>query len=94
MSFRRARWCAPSVRKRPRNGRPSARNGRPTRPPRRRQEVEEVIPEWVATTGDGTKVLNMIGFEAMAIEAIKELNSKDQELERRIQALEQAAKGS
>jgi hypothetical protein len=59
------------------------------------QEVEEVFPEWVDTDQNGYKILTIRGFEALSIEAFKELaaanetlNAKNNELEGRIRDLE------
>lgn len=62
------------------------------------QEVEEVLPDWVTSDPEGTKLLTMRGFEALTIEACKELKSqleteraRNEELETRIRALEHLA---
>jgi hypothetical protein len=59
------------------------------------QEVEEVFPEWVDTDPSGYKILTVRGFEALTIEAFRELKSenetlklKNEELEDRIKVLE------
>jgi hypothetical protein len=59
------------------------------------QEVEEVFPEWVDTDQNGYKILTIRGFEALSVEAFKELaaanetlNAKNNELEGRIRDLE------
>jgi hypothetical protein len=59
------------------------------------QEVEEVFPEWVDTDPSGYKILTVRGFEALAIEAFRELKAenetlklKNEELEDRIKILE------
>jgi hypothetical protein len=65
------------------------------------QEVEKVFPEWVETGRDGMKRLSVRGFEALAIEALRELRAekdaqireRDQQLaamEKRLCALERA----
>jgi hypothetical protein len=64
------------------------------------QEVEEVLPEWVDESPEGHKTLTIRGFEALVIEAFKELRAenetlrmKNRELEARIATLERAAFG-
>ena len=52
------------------------------------QEAEKVFPEWVGTGNEGYKTLGFIGFEALAVEAIKELKSENEVLKARIEALE------
>ncbi len=45
------------------------------------QEVEEVFPEWVAETASGYKAVTITGFEALAVQALRELRSeKDAQL--------------
>lgn len=55
------------------------------------QEVEDVIPDWVWTAADGYKRVTIRGFEAMTVEALRELKSENDELRSRIAALESAA---
>lgn len=57
-------------------------------------EVEEVFPEWVGIDHEGYKNLTVRGFEALTIEAFRELSAaneelmaKNKELEERINAL-------
>lgn len=64
------------------------------------QEVEEVLPEWVDESPEGHKTLTIRGFEALVIEAFKELGAenetlrtKNKELEARIAALERRISG-
>jgi hypothetical protein len=40
------------------------------------QEVEQVFPAWVDTGADGYKRLTFRGFEAVTVEAIRELNTR------------------
>jgi len=40
------------------------------------QEVEQVIPDWVETGPDGFKKLTIRGFEALAVEALRELRTE------------------
>ncbi len=45
------------------------------------QEVEEVFPDWVTEGGHGYKTLTFRGFEALAVEALRELRAeKDRDL--------------
>ena len=56
------------------------------------QEVEVVFPEWVTELDNGYKVLTCSGFEALTVEALREMQEKyDSEiatLERRLEKLE------
>jgi hypothetical protein len=52
------------------------------------QEVEQVFPEWVVTDHEGYRALAIRGFEALAVEALRELHAENQELRRRIDLLE------
>lgn len=52
------------------------------------QEVEAVIPDWVKTGDDGYKSVTIRGFEALAVEAMRELKSDNDELRARIDSLE------
>ncbi|MBX3373798.1 MAG: tail fiber domain-containing protein [Phycisphaeraceae bacterium] len=46
------------------------------------QEVEQVFPQWVDEAGDGYKRLTIRGFEAIAVEALRELRAeKDAQIE-------------
>jgi hypothetical protein len=40
------------------------------------QELEKVFPDWVAERGDGYKAVTFRGFEAIAVEAIRELRDE------------------
>ena len=40
------------------------------------QEVEKVFPEWITQTSDGLKSISIYGFEALAVEALKELKKE------------------
>jgi hypothetical protein len=45
------------------------------------QEVEKVFPEWVETAPDGMRRLSIRGFEALTVEALRELRAeKDEEI--------------
>src|SRR5207244_11826137 len=48
------------------------------------QEVQEVFPEWATPRHDGTLMLNINGFEAVAIEAIKQLKTENDQLKARL----------
>lgn len=52
------------------------------------QEVESVFPEWVGVDPTGYQTLAITGFEALSIEAIKELKAKSKAVTLRVQALE------
>jgi hypothetical protein len=70
------------------------------------QEVERVLPDWVAEKEDGTKYLTIRGFEALAVEALREMERRSRglaesdaakslritELESRVEHLEAAAR--
>lgn len=57
------------------------------------QEVQETLPEWVSETADGWLAVSPIGFEALTVEAIRELRHEttviDDALAQRIDALQQ-----
>jgi hypothetical protein len=61
------------------------------------QEVEKVFPEWVETAPDGMRRLSIRGFEALAVEALRDLRTeKDAQisaLEKRLAALEAKLSG-
>lgn len=44
------------------------------------QEVEQVFPDWVGTSGDGHKTLTYRGFEALAVESFRELKIENDRL--------------
>jgi hypothetical protein len=48
------------------------------------QEVEPVFPEWVSTGPDGYKELTVRGFEALTIEALRELHGEIEALKKRL----------
>jgi hypothetical protein len=58
------------------------------------QEVETVFPDWVAVNADGYKTVNIRGFEALAVQALRELREeKDAEIASlKKQLAEQAAR--
>jgi hypothetical protein len=45
------------------------------------QEVEKVFPEWVEEGSDGYKILSIRGFEALVVEAFRDLNARVSALE-------------
>lgn len=64
------------------------------------QEVEKVFPEWVETAPDGMRRLSIRGFEALTVEALRDLRAEKDEqirlrdaritsLEKRLAALEE-----
>lgn len=53
------------------------------------QEVEQILPELVATDEEGYKAVNYSKLPLIALQAIKELKEKNDALERRLSALEQ-----
>jgi hypothetical protein len=52
------------------------------------QEVETVFPQWVGTDRRGFKDLTIRGFEALAIEAMRELKAENEALKSRLSDLE------
>jgi hypothetical protein len=52
------------------------------------QEVEQVLPEIVATDAQGYKAVDYAKLPLLAIQAIKELKQQNETLERRLAALE------
>ena len=52
------------------------------------QEVEKVFPEWVTENANGYKVIAIDGFEALVIEALRELNESIDGVEARLDKLE------
>jgi hypothetical protein len=51
------------------------------------QSIEAVFPEWVGIDANGYQTLSIFGFEALSIEAIKELNGEKLAVEARLQSL-------
>jgi hypothetical protein len=45
------------------------------------QDVEKVFPEWVERTADNLRLLSIRGFEALTVEALRELNDRVTRLE-------------
>jgi hypothetical protein len=52
------------------------------------QDVEQAFPSWVDTGADGYKRLTFRGFEAVAVEAVRELDTNSKEAMARIADLE------
>jgi hypothetical protein len=52
------------------------------------QDVERVFPEWVSTGPNGYKELTIRGFEALAVEAFRELHAEIGRLRSRVDELE------
>ena len=44
------------------------------------QDVETVFPDWVDVRADGYKMLTYRGFEALTVEALRELQAQNTEL--------------
>ena len=51
------------------------------------QEVEAVFPQWVSTSPDGYKEITISGFEALTIEALRELQAEIETLKIRLDKL-------
>lgn len=47
------------------------------------QDVEKVFPDWVGTDAKGFKTVTVRGFEALSVEAVRELNARLARLEQR-----------
>jgi hypothetical protein len=54
------------------------------------QDVEQVFPSWVDAGDDGYKRLTFRGFEAVAVEAVRELDAKSNDAAARIAELQHA----
>jgi len=54
------------------------------------QEVEKVFPQWVKEVPSGHKGLNIVGFEALMVEALRQLNAKCEKLEAEMAQLREA----
>jgi hypothetical protein len=57
------------------------------------QEVEKTFPEWVSTDPGGYKELTIRGFEALAIEAFRELKTDVEDLKRRLDKMDASSSG-
>jgi hypothetical protein len=51
------------------------------------QDVERVFPEWVSTDEDGYRLVGPQGFEALAVEALRELRDTNRELREEVAEL-------
>ena len=51
------------------------------------QQVQKVFPEWVGEDHDGYKTVGVRGFEALTVEALRELVQKDNQSQREIEGL-------
>jgi hypothetical protein len=49
------------------------------------QEVEQIFPEWISSRSDGYKEITKRGFDALIVEALRELEMKIEDLKRRLQ---------
>jgi hypothetical protein len=56
------------------------------------QEVETVLPDWVSTTPEGYKLLAIRGFEALTVEAFREVQAEHTALQAQHGALEARVK--
>lgn len=57
------------------------------------QEVEPFFPDWIGKTGDGVKTLNITGFEALTVEALRDLRKeKDAQIAELTKRLDEEAK--
>jgi endosialidase-like protein len=54
------------------------------------QEVEAVFPELIVTSPEGYKKVNYTGLIGVLVEAVKELKSRNEALEKRVSELEKA----
>jgi hypothetical protein len=52
------------------------------------QEVEEIFPEWVSSDPEGYKELTIRDFEALTIEALRELHTQIEELKKRLDKID------
>ena len=52
------------------------------------QEVEQVFPEWVVETSSGFKILVFRGFEALVVEALRELSTNIADVKARLDKLD------
>lgn len=52
------------------------------------QDVETVFPDWVSTGSDGYKTLTFRGFEALTVEALRELKTENETLKATCRSLE------
>jgi hypothetical protein len=57
------------------------------------QEVEKVFPEWIMEGANGHKLLSIRGFEALAVEALRELRAENRALKQSYQELQEEIAG-
>ena len=50
-------------------------------------EVEKVFPEWVGTDQNGFKTLTIRWFEALAVEAFRELKKENEDMKTKVKEL-------
>lgn len=53
------------------------------------QEVEKVFPSWITTSSSGYKVVNIAGFEALTVQALREMKGEMDAQINRIEAISQ-----
>lgn len=53
-------------------------------------EVEKVFPDWVQAGPDGFRMIGIRGFEALAVEALRELRAENAALRKRLETMERA----
>lgn len=58
------------------------------------QEVSQTLPQWVQASPDGFLSVTTSGFEALAVEALRELTQRLDDRDRRIETLERALQES
>ena len=51
--------------------------------------MESVFPDWVGLDGEGFKTLTIRGFEALVVEALKELKAENASLRRQLAELQE-----
>jgi hypothetical protein len=57
------------------------------------QEVEKTFPQWVSSDPDGYKELTIRGFEALTVEAFRELKNDVEDLKKRLAKLDASSPG-
>ena len=53
------------------------------------QDVESVFPDWVGLDSEGFKTLTIRGFEALVVEALKELKAENERLSGQLKQLQE-----
>ena len=56
------------------------------------QDVEQVFPTWITTNCNGYKDLTVIGFEALTVEAMRELKNENEKLKEMIESMNKRIK--